>query len=133
MTNPIDSDLNQVIVSAVNARVEAAVAAAMSGDEVMGKYVAAALNQPVEIPDGTSYGKKRVPFLRNVINNAIRDAAKAAVTQVVTEQRPAIEAAVRASIAERLGDLANNLVDGLAKTSASPYSVNVALKFRDQD
>ncbi|MBA4858019.1 hypothetical protein [Nocardia farcinica] len=49
MTTPADADLNQVIVAAVNARVEASVAAALSGDDVIGKYVAA-----VEKPYGVS-------------------------------------------------------------------------------
>lgn len=129
MSSPIDGDLNQVIVSAVNARVEAAVAAAMSGDEVMGKYVAAALNQQIEV--GNSYNRKQTTFLRHTIDNAMRDAAKVAVAEAIAEQKSVIVAAVKDSIVERLGLLANNMVDALADTATNPYAISVDVKYRD--
>ena len=42
-----NDDINQIIESAVNARVEAAVLEAMSSSEVMGRFVTAALSKPV--------------------------------------------------------------------------------------
>ncbi|WP_280499398.1 hypothetical protein [Nocardia cyriacigeorgica] len=134
MTTPTPgaADLNTVIAAAVQARIEAEVAAALSGDEVISKYVAAALNQPIEIGHN-SWDRRKTTFLRNTIDEAMRAATKAAVEQAVAEEREAIENAVRAELRDRVDALAVQLVDSLASAAEAPYGISVQLKYRGQD
>lgn len=132
MTTPTEGDLNTVIVSAVNARVEAAVAAALSGDEVIGKYVAAALSQPVEVGDRYSRSKQ-VPFLRHVIDHALRDAAQRAVQRFVTDEADAIERAVRTELRNSVDALAVQLVGSMNDAVERSYGITVNLKYPGRD
>ncbi|MGW5514646.1 hypothetical protein [Nocardia africana] len=132
MTTPVSGDLNQVIVSAVQARIEAEVAAALSGDEVIGKYVAAALNQPIEV-GRDSYNRRRTTYLRETIDTAVREATKAAVTQVIAEEREAIERAVRAELRDRVDGLAVQLVNSAVESVEKPYGLSVQLEYPRRD
>jgi hypothetical protein len=132
VTTPVSGDLNQVIVSAVQARIEAEVAAALSGDEVIGKYVAAALNQPIEV-GRDSYNRRRTTYLRETIDTAVREATKAAVTQVIAEEREAIERAVRAELRDRVDGLAVQLVNSAVESVEKPYGLSVQLEYPRRD
>lgn len=108
-----DADLNSVITSAVNARVEAAVASALAGDEVIGRYVTAALQRPVEVPNGTGFGKERKPFLSHVIEQAVRDATKVAVQKFITDEAATFEDEVRKHVRRAAPDFAAQMVGAL--------------------
>ncbi|MBF6416920.1 hypothetical protein [Nocardia cyriacigeorgica] len=132
MTTPVSADLNQVIVAAVQARIEAEVAAALSGDEVIGKYVAAALNQPIEV-GRNSWDRRQTTFLRNVIDEALRAATKNAVQQAIAEEREAIERAVRAELRDRVDALAVQLVGSAVESVENPYGIKVELQYPKRD
>lgn len=133
MTTPAEADLNQVIIAAVNARIEASVAAALSGDDVIGKYVAAALNEPIEVKDRSGYRTRKTSYLREVIDGAIREATKAAVSTVIAEEREAIERAVRAELRERTDALAVQLVGSAVAAVEKPYGVSIKLEYPSRD
>lgn len=129
----IEDDLNKTIRSAVNARVEAAVMAALSGDEVIGAMVAAALQQQVEVPSERGYGKEKVPFMVHAVRSAIRSATKDAVAKVITEETPLIEDEVRKAFKRSAATLADSLVSSLAESCRSAYGVSVELRLPRSD
>lgn len=126
-----EGDLNAVIVNAVNARVEAAIVTAFSGDDVMGRYVTAALRRPVEVPDGVGYGKKRVPFLSHMIEQAVRDAAKVAVQRFLAEEVESLEEEVRKAVKRTAPAMAEKMVGQLAAQAAKGYGIQVSLRTGD--
>lgn len=123
-------DLNQTITSAVNARIEAALASALAGDEVMGSFVTAALQQTVEISTSDPYRKAKVPFLTSVLHKAIQDATKAAVTKMIAEEIDSIEAEVRKALRRDLGRIAGTLSKSLVDAADKTYGVSVALDLK---
>lgn len=125
---PVEGDLNTIIVSAVNARVESAVAAALSGDEVMGRYVTAALQRQVEVPSPNGYGKDRVPFMSHVIESAVRDAAEAAVRKFIAEQHEVFETEVRKHLRKAAPEFAQKMVGQLVETASRAYGIQVSLR-----
>lgn len=130
MTSPLSDDLNQTIVNAINARVEAEVLEAMSGDETIGKMVVAALQQPVVVPSSKdSYRKVKVPFLHSLIRQAIQNAAKRAVERLLVEQEAEIERELRAHLHTIVPQLAQALAMQLAEKAKSTYGINVSLRF----
>lgn len=128
MTQPkIEGDLNTVIVSAVNARVEAEMMKALSGDETIGRFVVAALRQNIEVQEPGTYHKHTEPFLRNVLRKAIQEATVAAVQRLVAEELPTIEEEVRKALRRDVKQIAETLTNSLARSAASPYGVKVDL------
>lgn len=131
MTTEVEGDLNAVIASAVNARIEAAVAQALSGDEVMGRYVTAALQRQVEVPSRNGYGKDRVPFLSHVIEQAVRDATKRAVEKYLVEEHDALEAEVRKALRRSAPAIAEKMVGQVAEVASRGYGIQVSLRTGD--
>jgi hypothetical protein len=125
----ITGDLNQVIASAVQARIETEVAAALSGSELMGQYVAAALTQKIQVEDRGSYRKRETTYLRETIDAAIKEATKAAVRKVVAEEAPAIEAVVATEMRKNVKAWASTLVSKIAEKAESPYGLTVELRY----
>lgn len=127
---PANEDLNQIIASAVNARVEGAVLAALAGDETIGAMVVAALQQQVEVPSRGGYGKDRVVFLNHLIASAIRSAAKRAVEQVMIDEAQTIEDEVRKHIKRQAPEIAQKLAGQLADAASQTYGITVELNMR---
>lgn len=127
----IDTDLNQAIVSAINAKVEAGVLAALAGDEVLGKYVAAALNEPIEIPkNGSSYDRIKTTYLRHTINLALCDAVKVAVGKFIEGEQALIEAEVAKALRKQASAIGAKFAEHLAQvTIGRSYGVEVNLRF----
>ena len=123
----IDTDLNSVIVSAVNARVEAEMMKALSGDMTIGKYVVAALRQNVEVKDPHTYRTTTEPFLTNVLRKAIQGATVAAVQRLIAEELPTIEEEVRKALRRDVKRIAETLTGSLADAAAKSYGVKVDL------
>lgn len=122
------NDLNSVITSAVQARIEAEVTAALSGSELMGQYVAAALHQQITVK-ASGYGRDRqTTFLKEVIDKAIQAAVRSAVEKLIAEETEEIEKAVSAELKNRRGEIAKDLVGSLQKAAESTYGVTVELK-----
>ena len=103
-------DINATIATAVNARIEAEVFQALAGDEVIGKYVTAALQAPVEVNDRSGYGKDKKPYMTVVLSKAIQNATKDACTRLILEEMPAIEAEIRKSLQRNI----NLIAEGMA-------------------
>jgi hypothetical protein len=129
MSENVSGDLNQVIASAVQARIETEVAAALSGSELMGQYVAAALTQKIQVEDRGTYRKRETTFLRETIDGAIKEATKAAVHKVVAAESEQIERAVETALRKDLKKISVALAGKLAEASQSPYGVTVELRY----
>jgi capsular polysaccharide biosynthesis protein len=127
----INQDLNATIAAAVQAKVEASVIAALAGDEVLGKYVAAALNQVIEV--GNSYNKVRTTYLRHTIDEALRAAVKVAVAKFIENETALLEAEVAKALRKQAAKIANQFVTHLAETTVGrSYGVDVHLKMRGE-
>jgi Mrp family chromosome partitioning ATPase len=136
MSNEVSTDLNTVIVAAVNARVEAAVLEALSGDQFLAQYVAAALNQQIEVKERAGYYNDRTvktTFLKNAITEAVKGATQAAVKRVLAEDADALEEAVRKELRKQAPTIAKQLVGTVAEAAEKPYGVTVGLKFPGRD
>ena len=125
-----ENSIDATITAAVNARVEAEVARALSGDEVLGRYVTAALQQTVEVNTG-DYRKQKVPFLSKVLHDAIQAATKRAVAAWLedADERARLETAVVTALRSSRDEIASNLVDQVVAAADKPYGVTVELKF----
>lgn len=121
----LNAALDTTIAAAVTARVEAEVVAALSGDEVIGQYVAAALREPVETT--RNYRTEKVPYLRHVLTKTFQDVAKEAVARVLEEERPTIEEEVRKAVKREAGTIAEGVAGALAKRASSGYGVSIDL------
>jgi hypothetical protein len=119
-------DLNDIIAGAVNARIEAAVLASLSDSETFNALVISALQQQIEVPDGTSYGKKRVTYMAHTLQSAIRDRTRALIAEEIEGQAEAIRTEVRKALRKSVGVLADSLVDGfVANASGRHPSIKV--------
>lgn len=123
-------DLNATIVAAVNARIEAEVAKALSGDETIGRFVSAALQQTVTVKDRNSYRETQEPFLTNVLRNVIQSATKEAVQRFVADEIESIEEEVRKALRRDVKRIATTLSESLVKAAAKPYGVDVHLDLK---
>lgn len=124
-TPAIEGDLNATIASAVTARVEAEVMRALSGDEVISKYVTAALMEPVKTDN---YNRKLdKPFLTHILKEAIQKATKETLARLLVEEQPLIEAEIRKALRKNVGTMAESIAQGLAKVGGSGYGVTVQL------
>lgn len=132
--NAPNADLNDVITSAVKARVEASVLEALSGDEFFGKFITNALAAPVEIPDpDRGYGKIRVPYVTYVLEETVRSAVMSATKRLVAEQAELIEEAVRKELRRSASDLAKQLVGSMSDAADRAYGIKVELQYPSRD
>lgn len=122
-TTNLNDDINATIATAVNARIEAAVMESLSGDDVLARFVTAALTQPVK--QDTYDRSPRKTFLAHTVQKAIQDATRAAIEALVEEEKPRIEDECRKALRRNLPAVAERLVDGLRMARYS-VSVNVA-------
>ncbi len=129
--NPPEGDINQIIASAVNARVEAQVLAALSGDEVIGRLVTAALSEPVSAT-GDRYDHRKVPYITKVLRDAIKQAAADAVKRLIAEEMPSIEDEIRKALRRDIKQIAGRLANQLSETAAKSHGVSVELKFPER-
>lgn len=126
-------DLNQVIASAVQARIESEVATALSGSDLMAKYVSAALHQVIEVKERGGYNTRKTTYLRETIDSAIQEATKAAIAKVVAAEAEAIEAAVTAELRKNVKAIGKSLANKLVEKTESPYGVTVELRYPSRD
>lgn len=130
MADEITLDLNQTIAAAVNARIEAEVMKALSGDETIGRFVTSALRQTVEVKNSRSYQTEQVPFLTVVLRDAIQKATKAAVQTVIAEDIGLIEDEVRKALRRDIRRISETLASSLADAAAKTYGVDVHLDLK---
>lgn len=132
-TTPGEGDINAVIVSAVNARIEAAVAGALLTEGGMGAIVASALSQEIEVKDGSSYRTKKVPYLSHVLRSTIQSAAKNAIAKMVEEHQAEIEEKVKEALTGSIDRFAAGMVESLAKTAGGGYGLRVTVNYPETD
>lgn len=132
-TENATGDLNQVIASAVQARIETEVASALAGSDLMTQYVAAALHQKIMVKDRNSYRDRETTYMRETIDQAIREATKAAVAKVMAAEAEAIEQQVATELRKNIKGIASQLVGKLADAAESAYGVSVELKYAGRE
>lgn len=131
MSAELGLNLDSTITTAIKARIEAEVVRAMSGDEVLGAYVTAALQQPVRVPNQWgSYDSKTQPFLAHVLSQAIREATQVAVAKFVAEEVGSIETEVRKALKRDMAAIATTLTNSLVTAADKTYGVSVALELK---
>lgn len=128
-TELLGQDLNNTIATAVTARIEAEVTAALAGSDLMTSYVAAALSQPLEVKDPHTYRTRQTTFLKETIDKSIQAATKAAVAKVVASEQKRIEKVVRDALKEQVDIIGSRLVGQLVEKAESPYGINVELRY----
>lgn len=126
----VTPDLDQLIVHAVNARIEAEVTKALSGDEVIGRLVSSALRQTVDSPNDFMRSRPKQSFLTSVLEKAIQAATKKAVAKVLEEEVESIEAAVRLALMANTHEIGRQLAASLAEAATKPYGVEVKVDLR---
>ena len=124
-----EQSIDATIQAAVNARVEAEVMRALSGDEVVGRYVAAALSQKVEVKRA-DYRTEKVSFLTVTLEKAIQAATQDAVQTIIEEELPTIEAEVRKALRRNVVGIAEALTQSLADAADKTYGVKVDMTLR---
>lgn len=122
----LNDDLNSVVTSAVNARVEAQVAEALSGGEYMKQFVNAALHTMVK---SNNYGEKDKPLVSFVLEKAIQEQAKQVVNEEIEALKPAIREEVRVALEKSVGVIADSLVDGFVANASGRYP-SIEVNFR---
>lgn len=128
----VELDLNQTITSAVNARIEAQVLAAMSGDEVLGQMVASALNQPVKVTKD-SFSRDTEPYVTHLLRQVIQDATHLAVTRLVAEERDMIEEEIRKALRRDVKRISESLTNSLVDAADRGYGIKVDLSLQMPD
>ena len=121
----LGQDLDKTIVAAVNARVEAAVLEALSGDEVIGRLVTAALQQKIQARG--SYQTKSM--LQHVIDETIHGCVQRAVAKALDEEVQVIEDAVRKQLKRDAASVAAQLV-GAFRTATDGYGLRIDITNR---
>lgn len=117
------TDLNEVITSAVQARIESTIATELSSSDIYGKCVAAALTRPIEV--GSYSDKRKTTFLRETLEGAIREAAKDAIGVVMESERENIEKLVATQLRRNVKVFAETLTDNAITAAKSKYGVKV--------
>ena len=125
----IANDLNATITAAVQARIEASVAEALSGNQLVTQYVAAALTREVTVRDRDSYKDRKTTFLRETIEAQIKGATEVAVRKIIAEEAPAIEAAVTTELRKNVKAISSKLVGQVVEAASKSYGVSVELKY----
>ena len=123
-------NLNETITAAVKAKVEGELIAALSGDAVIGAFVAAALNQKVTVKNAAGYGTIDVPFITKVLQDAIREQAKAALARLIAEEGVNIEAEVAKALRRDLKHIASSLTKSLVDAADKTYGIDVKIDLK---
>lgn len=116
---PIDGDLNNIIATAVQAKITAQVAQALASDETMSAFVVAALQQPIEV--GGYSDKRKTTFIAETCRNAVQKQTQAVVAEVLLEQQDRIKDEVRKALRKSVGVIADSLVDGFVANAQGRY------------
>lgn len=125
--DPVQLDLNTTIAAAINAKIEAAVVAAISGDAVLGQFVAAALNQPVTVKTG--YREVQSTFMHEAIRKSLQGAVDGAVREMLVEETDRIKAEVAKALRRAVPAIADKLVGQMTEAAARTYGIEVHLKY----
>jgi predicted nucleotide-binding protein (sugar kinase/HSP70/actin superfamily) len=122
-------DINATIAHAINARLEAEMLAALSGDETIAAFITAALQEPVK-KDNDSYRHETEPYLHHVLRLALQEAAKSTVARFIEEEVVSIEDQVRKALRRNINQIAETLTKSLVDVAGKPYGVSVEINLK---
>ena len=125
------TDLNEVITSAVQARIESTIAAELSSSDIYGKCVTAALTKPIEV--GSYSNKRKTTFLRETLEGAIREAAKDAIGVVMESERENIEKLVATQLRRNVKVFAETLTDNAIKSANNRFGIKVDFVVKESE
>ena len=128
MANSMESDLGKIVEHGVSARIEAEVLAALSGSDLMARFVTAALNEKVE---GRNYGDKET-LLNKLLRKSIQEQTKEVVSEEIARLEPVIREHVREALAKSIDVITDSLVSGFVASANGRYpSIEVNFRARD--
>ena len=113
-----ENDINQIISSAVNARVEAAVLEAMTSNNTMATFVQAALTRKVS---SSGYSRDDKPLLTHLLHTTIEEQTKVVVAEEIKKSQEVIRAEVRKALNKSIGVITDSLVDGFVASAEGRY------------
>lgn len=125
----IGRDLNETIATAIQARVEAAVAAELSSSDLFSQFVQAALLEPMTVRE--NYKDRKTTYLQETIRTAIKESAKSAVVKFIDGEQEQLEKLVAAELRKKTKEFAGNIVGSVLERAKSGYSINVDLKYQN--
>lgn len=125
----LDKDLNETITSAVNARVEAAVAAALLNDESFTKFVTAALQRPVKTD---TYSRESKTYISHLLEKTVEEKTKEVVAEEIADASEQIRDEVRKALRKSIGVISDQLVDGFVENASGRYP-SVKVEFHGKD
>lgn len=124
-----NDDINNIITTAVQARVEAAVMEAMSSEGALRAIVSAALNE--QVATGNGYGPK-MPLLTALVQGTVKEQAKQVVAEEIKDMEGEIREEVRKALKKSVGVVADSLVDGFVSSAEGRYP-SIEVNFRGRD
>ena len=129
----IGRDLNETIAHAVQARVEAAVAAELSSSDLFAQFVQAALLQPIEVRDPGTYRDRKTTFLRETIAKAVQEATKVAVVKHVESEQETLEKLIATELRKHTKTIAKNLAEDAVEHAKSTYGIKVSMRYPGEE
>lgn len=127
--NNLPMDINATIANAINARLEAELLAALSGDETIAAFITAALQEPVH-KENDGYSREKEPYIHHVLRLALQEAAKSVVARFIEEEVASIEDQVRKTLRRHVNQIAETLTKNLVEVAGKPYGVSVELNLK---
>lgn len=131
MTDKASVDLNDVITSAVQARIESTIVAELASSDIYGKCVTAALTREIQVGDYSN--KRKTTFLRETLEGAIKNAAKDAIGVVMESERENIEKLVATHLRRNVKVFAETLTDNAIKAANNRYGINVEFVVKKEE
>ena len=117
-----DGSIEKVVEDAVRAQVQQMIVTSLeSVDGLTARIVAGALQAKVKD------GYREVPFIEKLSADAVREAAQVAAREWIDESRPALVAEVKRQLTAQKANVAQALVDSLAKAAGSAYSFKLEI------
>lgn len=122
----INDDINSVVASAVNARVEAAVFEAMTSDDTIRAYVSAALNEKVE----DRYNYRKDTYINTILKDTIKKITKDVVAEEIVVAEDLIRREVKDALDRSIGVITDSLVEGFVASARGSYP-SIKVEFAD--
>jgi hypothetical protein len=120
-------DINTVIASAVQARIEAQVAAALADSDSFTMFVTGALQQEITVRE--NFRDRKTTFLAEQVREAVREATKLALKKALDDEVPKLEALVKKALKANVDQIATGLVGNLVDRAGSPYGITVQVNY----
>jgi hypothetical protein len=125
---PTEGSIEKVVEDAVRAQVQQMIVTSLeSVDGLTARIVAGALQAKVK--DAATY--REIPFIEKLCADAVREAAQQAAREWIEENRPSLVTEVKRQLSSQKADVAQSLVESLAKAAGSAYSFRLSISPAD--